>query len=141
MPSPPRPLHVMSRQVPVSGRFRMNRSRMPLVHDLPHGARDADAVSTAPNDNCEGTLVVASDGARTTPRRPHASALPVTPPELLLLFFVSSLHVHYARKPREALWAHDLSIRGNASSNYRTPAVHRAGPPPRTDRNSNCWCS
>ena len=34
-----------------------------------------------------------------------------------------------------------LSIRGNASSNYRTPAVHRAGPPPRTKRNSGCWYS
>ena len=30
-----------------------------------------------------------------------------------------------------------LPIRGNASSNYQTPAGHRAGPPPRTDRNSD----
>ena len=29
----------------------------------------------------------------------------------------------------------------DASSNYRTPAVDRAGPPPRTDRNSDCWYS
>ena len=34
-----------------------------------------------------------------------------------------------------------MSIRGNASSNYRTPAVRRAGPSPRTDRNSDCWYS
>ena len=32
-------------------------------------------------------------------------------------------------------------IRGNASSNYRTPAIHCAGPPPRTDRNLGCWYS
>ena len=32
---------------------------------------------------------------------------------------------------------HSLPIRGNASSNYRTPAVHRAGPLPRT----SCWYS
>ena len=36
---------------------------------------------------------------------------------------------------------HNLPIPGNASSNYRTPAVHRAGPPPRTDRDSGCWYS
>ena len=27
-----------------------------------------------------------------------------------------------------------MSIHENAPSNYRTPAVHRTGPPPRTDR-------
>ena len=32
-------------------------------------------------------------------------------------------------------------IRGNAPSNYRTPAVHRAEPPPRMDCNSDCWYS
>jgi len=95
----------------------MNHMRVHLVHGrLPHEARDADAVSATPNDDRKGTLVVASDGA---------------------LFFASSLLVLQAL--REALWAHDLSIRGNASSNYRTPAVHRAGPPPRTDLNSDCW--
>jgi len=66
------------------------RTRVNLVHDcLPHEARNADAVTTAPKDDREGTLVVASDGE---------------------LFFVPSPHVLFA--PRDALWAHDLSIRG-----------------------------
>ena len=71
----------------------------------------------------------------------RGSALLFTLPILLPLLFVSSPHVLHARKPREALWPHNLPIRGNASSNYRTPAVHRAGPPPRTVRNSDCWYS
>ena len=83
-----------------------------------------------------------AQGRLLTPRkarrcRPHASILPVTLPAPRALFFVSSPHVLHA--PRGAPWAHDLSIRGDA--NYRTPAVHRAGPPPRTDRNSGCWYS
>ena len=58
----------------------MNRSRMPLVHDRPpHEARDADAVSAAPNNGREGTLVVASERWRTAlcvfPARPSHSAL------------------------------------------------------------------
>jgi len=68
--------------------------------------------------------------------RPHASALPVTLSALRPLFFVPSPHVH---APREALWAHGLSIRESASSNYRTPGVYRAGQPPRTELNSDCW--
>jgi len=58
--------HPTMRPIPASGRFRMNRSRMrkPLVHDrLPYEARDADAVSAAPNDDREGTLAVASNSA------------------------------------------------------------------------------
>ena len=32
-------------------------------------------------------------------------------------------------------------ITGSASFNYRTPAVHRAGPLPRTGRDCGCWYS
>jgi len=54
------------------------------------------------------------------------SAHPVTPSAFLSLFFVSSPHVLHAQKPREALWSHYLSIRGNASSK-----LPDAGSPPR----------
>jgi len=61
----PRAPHSTMRPAFASGHFlRMNRSRMPLVQDrLPREVRDADAVSAG-----EGTYVVVSDGARTTPR-------------------------------------------------------------------------
>ena len=118
----------MSRQVEVTARparpsfaLQLHRTRRSSSHEpLPRAPRQGPPAPRS--TRCE-------------------SALSVTLPALLSLPFVSSPHVLHARKPREALWAHDLSIQGNASSNYRTPAVHRAGPPPRTDRNSGCWYS
>jgi len=123
VPSPPRPLH------PSPGRSKSRHGRLAL---LPRSS--CAAHGGCPRVNHSRVHLVHD-------RRPHEARDADQPFRSRRL---NSCHCSLClsrAKPREALWAHNLSIRGNASSNYRTPAVHRAGPPPRTDRNSDCWYS